>query len=104
MHFAFILRCKLPDGKICHLAWQRLASTRKEVEKHVRDAFGKDRNGCPVDTELVELIEAGECKEGYENSIQLYEDACSKVLKLNAKAGKPAKEPVKAEAVAEKAA
>lgn len=100
MHFAFILRCKLPDGKICHLAWQRLASTRKEVEKHVRDAFAKDRNGCPVGTDLVELIEAGECKEGYENSIQLYEDACNKIRKLDTKAGKPAK----VEAVAEKAA
>lgn len=98
MHFAFVLRCKLPNGKICHLAWQKLASSRKEMEKHIRESFAKNGaylpgNHPPGKSELLELIEAGECKEGYENSTQLYEDACNKARKLDEKEAKAAKTP-----------
>jgi len=103
MHFAFILRCKLPNGTIRHLAWQKLASSRKDVEKHIREKFAVTGAYLPGDhppgkSELLDLIEAGECKDGYENSVQLYEDACNKALKLDKKSEKPVKvDPAKAE-------
>lgn len=94
MHYGFVVRVKFKDGSVCHLAWQRLATSRAEALKHVKAGFAENNAFVPgtskdVWGELVDILEAGECPEGYENSIKLYEAACVKAEKLNKKATPP---------------
>jgi len=92
-HYGFIAKVKLKDGKIQHFAWQRLATSRAEALKHVKSKLAEDNvylPGTPKEKwgELLDILEAGECPEGYENSTQLYEDVCNKARKLDGKQDK----------------
>lgn len=90
MHFAFILKTRLKDGKTYHMPWQRYGSTRKEAEKQVRASFERDNIYAPGlngdHAALEDVLDAGECQDGIDNSIKLYEAACAKAAKLDAKA------------------
>lgn len=92
MHFGFILKVEFPDGTISHIPWQRYGGTRRETEKEVRASFERDNvyGPCPKDpkrlAKLLEILECGDCADGWENSSKLYEAACQKALKLDGKA------------------
>lgn len=94
MHFAFILKCEL-NGKVFHMPWQRLAETKKEAEKRVRESFERDNIYAPgIKTDkncakLLEIIDFGESKDGVENSAPLYDSACTKAAKMDAKSNPP---------------
>lgn len=94
MHFAFILKVQYPDGVISHIPWQRHGGTRRETEKEVRASFERDNVYGPLPkdparlAELLDVLDGGECADGYENSTKLYDAACQKATKLDTKAVK----------------
>lgn len=104
MNFAFLLKCKMPDGSVSHFVWQTgRHSTRAQAEKWVQKEF--DENGVVAPgmkkngTELLGVIDGGECREDDQVSTQkLFEDACKKAIRQDNKAKQPQAEPEKAAA------
>lgn len=86
MHFAFVAKCRYPSGDLCHLAWQRSASTRAEAKKILLESC---KNGIAYhlvnggEVKLEELIDFGECEGIFEETLNLYEKAEVKACKLN---------------------
>jgi hypothetical protein len=86
MHYGSVVKYKRSDGQFDFIAWQKQAASRKDFEKHIQATFPESYGGL----ELVEIIDAGECEDSYEATVELYEAACIKADKLSAKAKKPA--------------
>ncbi len=89
-HFGFLVKVKHKDGTVRHYARQRLSGTRAEALKVIKGNFEENNVYLPGSTkenwaDLVEIVDAGESDEGYENSTQLYDDVCKKGEKLNKK-------------------
>lgn len=97
MHYAMILRCKFPDGKIDHYVWMTDQGTQKQAEKHITQGFekvnvyGEDAKGRPLAV-LEELIYFGETASNvYEDTCDLFEKAAKKASGLKNKAKSAAK-------------
>lgn len=91
MHFAFILKIQFPDGAIWHMPWQRYGGSRREAEKVIRDSFERDNVYAPQMKNpsrlgvLLDMLDCGECEDGIQNSSDLFEAACKKAARLDAK-------------------
>lgn len=77
-----MLKIRRADGSVWHQAWQRHGEGQAEIKKAVLKRF----EACKEpDEDLKELIEIGECADGIDNSGKLYDAACAKATKLDAK-------------------
>lgn len=82
MHYAFIKKVSR-SGTLYHLAHVLLAPSIDEARTRVLKDF---ENGKMPGEVLEKLIDFGQCKDGYDNSTDLYEKCCKQAAKLDSKA------------------
>jgi len=88
MYWAFIKKCRFPDGKVEYYAHMVFADTESQAQKRVGETFSL-RNVCGEITKqsrlavLEEILKLGSS----ESPSDLYEKACKKALALTQKEG-----------------
>jgi hypothetical protein len=88
MYWAFVKKCRFPDGKVDYYAHMVLADTETQAQKHLRETFSL-RNVCGEITKqsrlavLEEILTLGSS----DSPSDLYEKACKKAQALTQKEG-----------------